>query len=116
MEEQTHEMEEQPHEFRRTVLRQKPIPYAVTAMVFGIVSIAVFCYFGWVAAIVALVLQSKALKIYHENPANYKESSLKFLKTAKICSIIGLIVSIVSGILYVLYFILLDNLTHHNHF
>ncbi len=110
-------MEEQTHEFRKTVLRQKMIPYSVTAMVFGIVSIAVFCYFGWVAAIVALVLHSKAMKIYNENPADFKESSLKMLRTAKICGIIGLIVSIVSSVIYVMYFVLLATLeTHHYRF
>jgi len=108
-------MEEQTHEFKRTVLRQKMIPYSVTAMVFGIVSIAVMCYFGWVAAIVALVLHSKAMKIYHENPPDYKESSLKMLRAAKITGIIGLIVSILAMIFYVLYFMVLIHLEHHSY-
>jgi hypothetical protein len=107
-------MEEQTHEFRRTVLRQKMIPYSVTALVFGIVSIAVLCYFGWVAAIVALVLHSKAMKIYHENPPDYKESSLKMLKAAKTCGIIGLIVSIVFTLFYIVYFVVLASLTSHS--
>ncbi len=100
-------------EFHRTVLKQKMIPYAITAMVFGIVSIAVMCYFGWVAAIVALVLRNKAMKIYRENPPDYKESSLKMLNAAKICGIIGLVVSIVVTVLYILYFFLLFALTSH---
>lgn len=97
-------MEEQAHEIKRTVLRPIMIPYSVTAMVFGIVSIAVMCYGGWIAAIVALILYSKAMKIYREHPANYKESSLKMLRAAKITGIIGLIVSIVTTLLYFLYF------------
>jgi hypothetical protein len=110
-------MEEQSHEFKKTVLRQKMVPYSVTAMVFGIVSIAVMCYFGWVAAIVALVLYSKAMAIYRENPPDYKESSLKILRAAKITGIIGLIVSVVTLVLYALYFGLLAwfGSGHHSH-
>ena len=107
-------MEEQIHEFKKTVLRQKNVPYAVTAMVFGIVSIAVMCYFGWVAAIVALVLYSKSMKIYHENPPDYKESSLKMLRAAKITGIIGLILSILAVVFYILYFVLLMHFEHHH--
>jgi hypothetical protein len=108
-------MEEQTHEFKRTVLRQKMIPYSVTAMVFGIVSIAVMCYFRWVAAIVALVLHSKAMKLYRENPPDYKESSLKMLRAAKITGIIGLIVSILAMIFYVLYIFVLIHMEHHSY-
>lgn len=89
--------------YRRTFLRQKMLPYSVTAMVFGIVSIGVFIYFGWVAGIVALVLRAKAMKIYNQNPANYKPSSLSMLKAARICGIIGLITSIVFSVLYIFY-------------
>ena len=106
-------MEEQTHEFRRTVLRQKMVPHSVTAMVFGIVSIAVMCYGGWVAAIVALALHSKAMKIYKENPPDYKESSLKMLRAAKICGIIGLIVSIVTTLFYLLYILVMVGVSNH---
>ena len=106
-------MEEQTHEFRRTVLRQKMVPHSVTAMVFGIVSIAVMCYGGWVAAIVALALHSKAMKIYQENPPDYKESSLKMLRAAKICGIIGLIVSIVTTLFYLLYILVVVGVSNH---
>jgi uncharacterized membrane protein len=106
-------MEEQTHEFRKTVLRQKMVPYSVTAMVFGIVSIAVMCYGGWVAAIVALALHSKAMKIYQENPPDYKESSLKMLRAAKICGIIGLIVSIVTTLFYLLYIVVIVGISNH---
>ena len=107
-------MEEQTHEFRRTVLRQKMVPHSVTAMVFGIVSIAVMCYGGWVAAIVALALYSKAMRIYHENPPDYKESSLKMLRAAKICGIIGLIVSIVTTLFYLLYIVVMVGISNHS--
>jgi hypothetical protein len=107
-------MEEQTHEFRKTVLRQKMVPHSVTAMVFGIISIAVMCYGGWIAAIVALALHSKAMKIYQENPPDYKESSLKMLRAAKICGIIGLIVSIVTTLFYILYFVVLIGITNHS--
>jgi hypothetical protein len=106
-------MEEQTHEFRRTVLRQKMVPHSVTAMVFGIVSIAVMCYGGWVAAIVALALHSKAMKIYQENPPDYKESSLKMLRAAKICGIIGLIVSIVTTLFFLLYILVMVGVSNH---
>lgn len=107
-------MDDQTHEFRKTVLRQKMVPHSVTAMVFGIVSIAVMCYGGWIAAIVALALHSKAMKIYQENPPDYKESSLKMLRAAKICGIIGLIVSIVTTLIYILYFVVLFAVTSHS--
>lgn len=93
-------MQEQENTFTTRVLRKKMIPYSITAMVFGIVSIAVFIYFGWVAAIVALVLYNKAIKIYQENPSQYKESSLKMLKAAKITGIIGLIISLLGLLFY----------------
>lgn len=112
-------MEEQQTEFRNTVLKQKMIPYSITAMVFGIVSIAVMCYFGWVAAIVALVLYKKGMKIYNENPPDYKQSSVGMMRTAKICGIIGLIVSIVTTLLYIIYIVLIVGLTaysSHNSF
>ena len=107
-------MEEQTHEFKKTVLRQKMVPHSVTAMVFGIVSIVVMCYGGWIAAIIALALHSKAVKIYQENPPDYKESSLKMLRAAKICGIIGLIVSIVTTLFYILYFVVLYAVTNHS--
>lgn len=105
-------MEEQQSEFRRTTLRQKMIPYSVTAMVFGIVSIAVMCYFGWVMAIVALVLYKKGMKIYNENPPDYKPSSLNMMRAAKITGTIGLIVSIVATVLYILYIVLIIGLAN----
>ncbi|MEI6124131.1 MAG: hypothetical protein WCQ95_10960 [Bacteroidota bacterium] len=109
-------MEEQhPQQFHKTVLRQKLAPYALTAMIFGIISIAVMCYFGWVAAIVALVLQKRSMKIYNENPPNFKESSLKMLKAARICGIIGLIASIVTTVFYILYFVLIVGLASHSY-
>jgi len=107
-------MEEiQDQQFHRTVLRQKIVPHAITAMVFGIISIAVMCYFGWVAAIVALVLRNKAMKIYNENPPDYKDASLKMLNAAKICGIIGLIVSIVTTVFYILYIVFIVAMTTH---
>lgn len=101
-------------EFKRTALKQKMIPHSITAMVFGIVSIAVMCYFGWVAAIVALVLYNKGMKIYNENPPDYKPSSLGMLRTAKICGIIGLIVSIVVTLFYILYIVLIIGLANYS--
>jgi len=97
----------QQKEFKRHVLRPKMIPYSVTAMVFGIVSIVVMCYFGWVAAIVALVLYNKGMKIYNENPPDYKPSSLGMMRAAKITGIIGLIVSIIVTLAYILYVVLI---------
>ncbi len=104
-------MEEQQTEFQSPVTGQKMIPYSITAMVFGIVSIVVMCYFGWVAAIVALVLHKKGMRIYNENPSDYKQGSLSMMRTAKVCGIIGLIVSIVSTVLYLLYFVFILGLS-----
>ncbi|HNW89494.1 MAG TPA: CCC motif membrane protein [Bacteroidales bacterium] len=107
------EQESIQQEYKRAALRQKMIPHSITAMVFGIVSIAVMCYFGWVAAIVALVLYNKGMKIYNENPPDYKPSSLGMMRTAKICGIIGLIVSIVVTLLYILYIVLIAGLANY---
>ena len=101
-------------EYKRHVLRPKMIPYSVTAMVFGIVSIMVLCYFGWVAAIVALVLYNKGMKIYNENPPDYKPGSLGMMRAAKITGIIGLILSIVVTLLYILYVVFIIGLVNYS--
>ncbi|HOY31739.1 MAG TPA: CCC motif membrane protein [Bacteroidales bacterium] len=104
-------------EYPRPAYGQKMIPYSVTAMVFGIVSIAVTCWFGWVAAIVALVLYKKGMAIYYENPTDYKRSSLGMLRTAKICGIIGLIVSIITTLVYILYILfIMGMINYSSHF
>jgi len=104
----------QQKEFNRHVLRPKMIPYSVTAMVFGIVSIVVMCYFGWVAAIVALVLYNKGMKIYHENPPDYKPSSLGMMRAAKITGIIGLILSIIVTLFYILYVVFIIGVVNYS--
>lgn len=100
----------------QSVLRVKIAPHAITAMIMGIVSIAVLMLFGWAAGIVALVLRKKSLTLYNENPQNYKPSTLSFLKAAKICSIIGIIVSVLYTIFYVLYFYFIISMTTYNHY
>lgn len=102
-----------------TVPPRKPriAPYALTAMIFGIVSIAVMCYFGWVAAIVALVLYRKGITAYRKNPQIFKPQSLSMLKTARVCGIIGLIVSLVTLVLYILYIVFIIGMaSRHSHF
>lgn len=102
-----------------TVLPRKPryAPYAITAMIFGIVSIAAMCYFGWVAAIVALVLYRKGMAAYRQNPQIFKQQSLGMLNTARVCGIIGLVVSLVTLVLYILYIcFIVGMVTSHAHY
>ncbi len=75
---------------------QQPLPNSTAVLVLGIVSIiGCFCYgiVGLVCGIIALVLASKANKLYQHNPEAYTESSHKNLKAGKICAIIGLVLS-----------------------
>ncbi len=87
-------------------VNQQSLPNATAVLVLGILSI-VFCFcYGIVGAalgIIALVLASKAGKIYASSPSSYTESSFKNMKAGKICAIIGLCLSS----LYLIYFIVI---------
>lgn len=85
---------------------QQTLPNSTGVLVLGILSI-VFCWcYGFIGAalgIIALVLASKANKLYQSYPDSYTESSFKNMKAGKICAIIGLSLSS----LYLIYFIVI---------
>ena len=96
-------------------VKKRIVPGAIPAMVWGIISIATLMYFGWVASIVAFSVRRKALKLYEENPSNYNEKSLNFIRTAKVCATIGLWVSIFSTLLFILYIIFIITIFSHSY-
>jgi TRAP-type C4-dicarboxylate transport system permease small subunit len=89
--------------------QQKPalLPYSIAILVCGIVSIVVFCYFGWIMSIITLNLWSKAKKLYDENPGKYTLPSFNMAKSGKTCAIIGLIISLVSTIFWIFYILII---------
>lgn len=71
---------------------QEPVPNSVGVLVMGIISIVTcWCYglVGITLGIIALVLASKAKKLYAETPEKYTEASYKNLKAGRVCAIIG---------------------------
>ncbi|MBI5541550.1 MAG: hypothetical protein HY951_15920 [Bacteroidia bacterium] len=86
-------------------LKKKVVPGAVSAMIWGIASLAAMAAFGWIAAIVAFSKRKKALATYEQNPSDYSEKSLSVLRSAKTFSIIGLIASSVFTLIWIIYII-----------
>jgi M penetrans paralogue family 26 len=81
---------------------QPALPNATAALVLGIISIPTcFCagLIGLTAGIIAIVLGSKAIKLYRSNPSAYTISSYNNANAGKICGIIGTVLSA----LYLLY-------------
>lgn len=75
---------------------QRDVPNATAILVLGIVSIVgCFCWgiVGLGCGIAALIMASKALGDYNQNPAAYTQSSFKNVNAGKICAIIGTILS-----------------------
>lgn len=86
-----------------------PLQNSTAILVLGIFSIVTSWCCGFIAivglvlGIVALVLSSKAISIYQENPEKYTESSFKNVNAGKICAIIGVVISgilILIGMIY----------------
>ncbi|MBU2949253.1 CD225/dispanin family protein [Tamlana agarivorans] len=79
-------------------MEQKKLPNSTLILIFGILSIPFFCCYGFISiilGIVAIILASKASKIYAENPDMY--SGYQNVKVGKILAIIG----VVLGILFI---------------
>lgn len=75
-------------------MKLQKLPHATLILVFGIISIVTCCcygIFGLVFGITALILADKALKMYAENPAEYKD--VQTVKTGRILAIIGIILN-----------------------
>lgn len=84
---------------------QRELPNATAILVLGIISIVTcWCYgiVGLGCGIAALVMGSKALAEYNQNPAGFTRQSFNNAKAGRICAIIG---TIMSG-LYLLYVII----------
>jgi M penetrans paralogue family 26 len=89
---------------------QQQLPNATAVLVLGIISIVgCFCYgiIGIVLGIIALVLSSKANKIYNENPGLYNEVSYKNMKAGRVCAIIGTCLSSLYLVIIIIYIVLI---------
>ena len=75
---------------------QQALPNATGVLVLGILSIVFcFCYgiIGTILGIIAIVMSSKASKLYLSSPESYTESSYKNMKAGRVCAIIGTCIS-----------------------
>ena len=83
----------------------KPVlPNATAALILGILSIPGCCCFGVVSlvcGIIAIVLGSKAIRLYNAHPGVFTVSSYNNAKTGKICGMIGLVITLMM-LLYVI--------------
>ena len=88
-----------------------PIPNSQGILILGIFSlVTTFCclgtgFIGLVLGIVAVVMSSKAIETYQQNPQAYSEGSFKNVNGGRICGIIGIIVNgvlIIFGIIYLI--------------
>lgn len=89
------------------------LPNATAALVLGIISIPTcFCagIVGLACGIIAVILASKALKLYKANPGVYNPSSYNNANAGKICGIIGTILSALYLIFYIVYFIIVGTI------
>ncbi len=85
---------------------QQQLPNATAVLVLGIISIVgCFCYgiIGLVLGIIAIVLSSKADKMYLANPAIYSEASYKNMKAGRICAIVGTCLSALYFVIIIIY-------------
>ncbi|MBT5403669.1 MAG: DUF4190 domain-containing protein [Crocinitomicaceae bacterium] len=87
---------------------KQPIPNATAVLVLGIISIVgCFCYgiVGLICGIIALILASKAKKLYEENPEKW--SNYSNLNAGRTCAIIGTILSGLYLLFLIVYIVLL---------
>jgi hypothetical protein len=88
-----------------------PIPNSQGILILGIFSlVTTFCcggigFVGLVLGIIAVVMSTKAMDTYQQNPKAYSESSLKNVNGGRICGIIGIVVNgaiILFGIIWLI--------------
>ena len=75
---------------------QTPVPNAVGALVLGIISIPTcICYgvIGLICGIIAIVLGSRAIMTYNQDPNRYTRASFNNANAGRICGIIGTVLS-----------------------
>ena len=83
-------------------MEKQQLPNSTLILVFGIISIVTCCCYGIIGlifGIIALVLASKATKLYAANPDLY--SDYNSVKIGKILAIIGLVLNAI----YLLYIV-----------
>lgn len=83
-------------------MEQQKLPNSTLILVFGIISIVLCCCYGLgiILGIIAIVLASKAIKTYNENPEQY--SGYKNVTTGRILAIVGVSLSAI-WLAYVIY-------------
>lgn len=88
---------------------EQPLPNSTAVLVLGILSI-VTCWcvgiVGLILGIIALVLASKASKIYIASPSNFTSSSYGNMKAGKVCAIIGVCLSGIYAAYSIVYIIM----------
>lgn len=90
------ENQPQPNSSQSPMGMPMALPNATAALVLGIISIPTcICYGipGMACGIIAIILGSKAIKLYKANPGVYNPSSFNNANAGKICGIIGVILS-----------------------
>jgi hypothetical protein len=90
------EQSQQPPIPQTPIGMQPSLPNATAALVLGIISIPTcFCYgiIGLACGIIAIILGSKAIKLFKENPGVYNPSSFNNANAGRICGIIGVVLS-----------------------
>lgn len=96
---------QQPQSSQTPMGMMPTLPNATAALVLGIISIPTcICYGipGMACGIIAIILGSKAVKLYKASPGVYTQSSYNNANAGKVCGIIGVILSA----LFLLYIIL----------
>lgn len=84
------------------------LPNATVVLVLGILSLVFSCCYGilgLILSIIAIVMASKDLARYNENPSVYNLNSYNNLKAGRICAIIGLILSSLVFLFFIIYVI-----------
>jgi hypothetical protein len=100
----------------RAPVVQVPVPNSQGILLLGIFSlVTTFCcggigLVGLVLGIIAVVMSSKAIETYQQNPRAYTESSYKNVNGGRICGIIGIILNGMLIVFMIFYLILVGGL------
>ena len=106
-------MENQPSSPQAPIGMQPVLPNSTAALVLGIISIPTcFCFGipGMVCGIIAILMGSKAIKLYKQSPGIYSISSYNNANAGKICGIVGVSLSSLYFLYIIIYFILMGTL------
>jgi len=98
--------------------KKETLPHSLSALIFGIVSLATMACFGWIMAIVALNQASKALLLADQDPGRFSEGSLRMANAGRKMGVIGLVLGILGifvWILYILFIVfIVTKASHHS--